>query len=110
LICKEGTEIDFKSFTHVEEMSKPIVPGAQVAALPIGSGGSNATKKQLNDINVSLSMMTAQAMADQKYDPPPPIPVRAAMIKEAFCSMDPSQQVPFALAAIGAGLVIYGLI
>lgn len=55
-------------------------------------------------------MMTAQAMADQKYDPPPPTPVRAAMIKEAFCSMDPSQHVPFALAALGAGLVIYGLI
>lgn len=90
-------------------MSSAVPSSSQVAALPIGSGGSNATKKQLNDINVSLSMMAVQTLADQKYDPPVPTPIRPALIKEAFCSMASVEMVPMAVATVGAVLAIYGL-
>lgn len=86
----------------------PLLKSAQVSPLPIGSGGSNTTKKEMNQLNTQLTMLTAQAAADQKFDPPPPPPVTAQHIKEAFCSQS-SWDLPAILSATGVGLILYGI-
>lgn len=90
-----------------------IAPSAQVTALPTGPGGSNATKKQLNDINVRLSMMAVQSVADQKYDPPVPTPVTAPLIKEAFAPLllpsTPMATTAILLTMLGSACAVYGL-
>ena len=79
--------------------------------MPIGSGGSNETKRQLNQINTSLSMLSAQAVADQKYDPAPPVPVIPAKIKEGFrAPFVPQANVYRGMMAIGVGCILYGLL
>ena len=92
-------------------MSTAVPPSAQVSALPIGSGGSNETKKQLNDIHTNLTMMSVQSVADQKYDPETPPPVKPSVIKEAFCSLDPLSPSTLSpvVAVVGLSLVLYGL-
>jgi len=81
----------------------------QVSALPIGSGGESAA--QLNSINTTLTMLSAQSQANTKYDPPPPPPSTTPVIvgkKEGFCSsyhMNP----PALLSLAGVGFILYGL-
>jgi hypothetical protein len=81
----------------------------QVSALPIGSGGESAA--QLNNINTTLTMLSAQSQANTKYDPPPPPPSTTPVIvgkQEGFCSsyhMNP----PALLSLAGVGFILYGL-
>lgn len=49
-----------------------LIRSRQVSPLPVGPGGNNPTKRQMNDTNTRLTMLTAQASANTKYDPPVP--------------------------------------
>lgn len=80
----------------------------QVTPLPIGSGGNNSTKNQMNQMNTQLHMMTAQSTANTKYDPPVPQPITKQVIKETFCSG--SNTLTSALFVVGGLLVVYGLV
>ena len=84
----------------------------QVVPLPIGSGGNNATKTQMNNTNIQLTMMAAQANANTKYDPPVPPPVGNAVISQGFCSGSSSDSDPFPVivAVIGGLFIVYGII
>lgn len=79
--------------------------GQQVSPLPIGPGGSNPVKQQMNQTNTQLAMLTAQATANTKYDPPVPQPIIKAVIKEHF-TVNPVNS----LFVIGGLLVVYGII
>lgn len=80
----------------------------QVSPLPIGSGGSDSTKREMNDVNVRLAMLASQGEADQKFDPPVPKPVGQQIIKEAFCS--DSLDLPFLLSLTGVVCIVYGIL
>lgn len=90
------------------EQNKPLIRSVQVSPLPIGSGGGNSTKQQLNDINVNLTAMMAQSNADQKYDPPIPKPITEQTITEQFCSID-NVSYPSIIAVVGVLFVVYGI-
>lgn len=90
--------------------SNDVLRSKQVTPLPIGPGGSNPIKREMNDTNVRLTMMTAQATADTKYDPPVPKPVTKQVFKEAFCSSSNSNFLPPAIFVIGGIMLVYGLV
>jgi len=81
----------------------------QVAPLPIGSGGSSATKQQFNNNNVALSMMTAQASVDAKFDGPVPKHVTEQAIVQKFCSGSPLS-LEESMMVVGGLLIVYGII
>jgi hypothetical protein len=81
----------------------------QVAPLPIGSGGSSATKQQLNNNNVALSMMTVQASADAKFDGPVPQHVTQQSIVQKFCSGSPLS-LEESMMVVGGLLIVYGIV
>jgi len=82
----------------------------QVAPLPIGSGGNNASIQQLNNTNTQLTMMQAQSTADTKYDPPVPQPVTQPIV-QPFCSNSMhSMELSTALAIIGSLCIVYGIV
>lgn len=83
-----------------------LIRSRQVSPLPIGSGGSNPVKQQLNDTNVQLAMLTAQATVNTKYDPPVPLPITKAVTKEAFTTNILSS----AIFVIGGLLIVYGIV
>jgi hypothetical protein len=78
----------------------------QVSPLPIGPGGNNTTKQQMNDNNTKLTMLMTQANANTKYDPPVPQPVSKAVTIEHFCS---GPAIP-SLMAIGGLLIVYSIV
>ena len=81
----------------------------QVSALPIGSGGESAA--QLNHMNTTLTMLSAQSQANTMYDPPPPPPATTPVIvgkQEGFCSND--IDVARLLGMAGVGCILYGLL
>ena len=78
----------------------------QVTPLPIGSGGNNLIKQHMNQTNTQLAMMTAQAAANTKYDPPVPQPVTKQVIKEHFTS----NNLPIVLSVIGSILIVYSIV
>lgn len=80
----------------------------QVTPLPIGSGGNNSTKNQMNQMNTQLHMMSAQATANTKYDPPVPQPITKQVTKESF-SGGPNT-ITSALLVVGGLLIVYGLV
>lgn len=85
-----------------------LIKARQVSPLPVGPGGKNQIKQQLNDTNVQLSMLTAQAIANTKYDPPVPKPVTKQVTLESFCSQTSST--PLMLSIAGVLFIVYGLI
>lgn len=85
----------------------PLLKGTQVSPLPIGSGGSNATKKELNQLNLQVTMLDTQAVADQKFDPPVPKPVTSSHVTEAFCG-GYTMDLPALLSVAGVGFILYG--
>lgn len=87
-------------------VNSSLIRSHQVSPLPVGSGGNNPTKKLLNDTNVRLSMMTAQAAANTKYDPPVPKPITTQVIKEKFTQ----NSFPSMLYVIGGLFIVYGLV
>ncbi len=91
----------------------------QVSALPVGSG-TTSTAKSLNNTNVLLTQLSAQTIADTKYDPTSPKPEKQAMkivngevvqnaaLTEAFHM--PYQTIQTSLYIIGSLFIIYGII
>jgi len=90
-----------------QNQNNTLLRSVQVSPLPIGSGGNNSTKQQLNDINISLTTMMAQANADQKYDPPVPKPITSQSISEHFCSNN--NDIPSIIALFGIVFIVYGI-
>ena len=86
--------------------SNHLIRPKQVAPLPIGSGGNNATKRQLNETNNQLTMMMSQSMADTKYDPPVPKHISAPVTVERF-EIYSNYQI---INVIGLLLIAYGII
>lgn len=94
---------------NAASVNTSLIRSKQVSPLPIGPGGNNSTKKQLNDTNTQLTMLIAQAGADTKYDPPVPKPVTKQVITtvtEAFSNND----FPSMLAVVGGLLIVYGIV
>jgi hypothetical protein len=85
--------------------STSLVRSQQVSPLPIGPGGSNPVKQQMNDTNTKLTMLSAQADANTKYDPPVPQPVTKQVIKENFTANSANM-----IFVIGGLCIVYGLI
>jgi hypothetical protein len=78
----------------------------QVSPLPIGPGGNNPIKNEMNQTNIQLTMLQSQALADTKYDPPVPEPITKQVVKEGF-----TNHTNFSiLFMIGGLLVVYGLV
>jgi hypothetical protein len=81
----------------------------QVNPLPIGSGGGNTIKRQLNDLNTQLTMLKAQAIADTKYDPPVPTPLTRAVVVDGFCNIR-TGTIEYTLFVIAGLCIVYGII
>jgi hypothetical protein len=90
-------------------MDKHQIKARQVLPLPIGSGGNNTTKKQLNDTNTSLSMMMSQSTADTKYDPAVPKHITTPTTIEHFVA-DKDYRISYVLSVIGVLLIVYGIV
>lgn len=87
-------------------MSSVIQP-KQVTPLPIGPGGNNSIKIQMNDTNTQLAMMSAQINADKKFDPPVPKSVTKQVV-QGFCS--DANDIPTILSIIGTICIVYGIV
>jgi hypothetical protein len=85
-----------------------VLKSKQVAPLPIGPGGKNATKNQMNETNTQLAMLASQATANTMYDPPVPKPVTKQLI-QPFCSGS-NQSVPSAILVLAGLLIVYGIV
>lgn len=84
---------------------------AVVSQLPIGSGGNSTTQQQMNAVNTQLTMMSAQAKEDSKYDPKPPKPVTSAQIIQPFCNRrNTIDTIATSLAVIGGICIVYGIV
>ena len=83
-----------------------LIRATQVSPLPIGSGGSNTIKRQLNDTNTQLTMMLSQSIANTKYDPPTPPHVTKPVSIEHFTI----SSIPLSLSIIGILMIAYGII
>lgn len=84
-----------------------LIRSKQVSPLPVGPGGNSPTKQQLNDTNVQLTMLTSQASANTKYDPPVPKPVTKQVTKESFVNYD---SLPTMLFVVGGLFIVYGIV
>jgi hypothetical protein len=60
----------------------------------------------MNQTNTQLTMLSAQAAANTKYDPPVPQPVTKAVTKESFTVSD----LPKMLYIVGSLFIVYGLV
>lgn len=79
----------------------------QVSPLPIGPGGNNSVKNQLNSLNTTLTMTEAQSGADTRFDPPVPQPITAPSVKESFCTSSSTYTI---IGTIGILCIVYGLV
>lgn len=86
--------------------SNNLLRSRQVTPLPVGPGGNNPTKTQMNQTNTQLTMMSAQATANTKYDPPVPQPVSKQVTKETFTS----DSLPNMLFVVGGLFIVYGIV
>lgn len=84
-----------------------LIRSKQVSPLPVGPGGNSPTKQQLNDTNVQLTMLTSQAAANTKYDPPVPKPVTKQVTKESFVNYE---TLPTMLFVVGGLFIVYGVV
>lgn len=78
----------------------------QVTPLPVGPGGNNPVKQQLNQTNVQLTMLSAQSAANTKYDPPVPQHITKQVIKEGFTT----NMFPQMFFVVGGLLIVYGFV
>jgi hypothetical protein len=85
-----------------------VLKSKQVAPLPIGPGGKNSIKNQMNDTNTQLTMLSAQATANTLYDPPVPKPVTKQLV-QPFCSGS-NEPLPHIMIVIAGLCIVYGLI
>ncbi len=87
-------------------LSHSLIRPRQVSPLPIGPGGKNPVKQQMNQTNTQLTMLNSQAAANTKYDPPVPQPITKAVIKESFTV----KELPKMIFVIGGLFIVYGLV
>ena len=92
----------------MSDNSLPLLKPAQVVPLPIGPGGKNDTKNQMNATNTQLEMLTLQATANTLYDPPVPKPITKQVI-QPFCS-GPYNDLPSVLLVCAGILIVYGFV
>ena len=85
--------------------SSNLIRSRQVSPLPVGPGGNNPVKQEMNNTNTKLTMLTAQAEANTKYDPPVPQPITKQVIKENFTANSTNM-----IFVIGGLCIVYGLI
>ncbi len=85
-----------------------VLKSKQVAPLPIGPGGKNATKNQMNETNTQLAMLASQATANTLYDPPVPKPVTKQLV-QPFCS-GPTDPFPSMVLVLAGVLIVYGIV
>jgi len=84
-----------------------VLKSKQVTPLPIGPGGKNAIKNQMNDTNTQLTMLASQATANTLYDPPVPKPVTKQLV-QPFCSGSAD---PASILLVLAGIfIVYGMV
>jgi hypothetical protein len=95
------------SSQNVEPSDNNLLKRKQVSPLPVGPGGKNTTKTQLNQTNTQLTMMMAQATADTKYDPKPPQPISSQVIIEKFTN---NNSIPNVLFIIGGLFIVYAFV
>ena len=86
--------------------SHSLIRPRQVSPLPIGPGGKNPVKQQMNQTNTQLTMLNAQASANTKYDPPVPQPITKAVVKESFTNQGVHQMI----FVVGGLFIVYGLV
>jgi hypothetical protein len=86
-----------------------VLQSKQVAPLPIGPGGANQTKNQMNQTNTQLTMLASQATANTLYDPPVPKPVTKQLV-QPFCSGSDGDPLPPFIIVVAGLLIVYGLI
>jgi hypothetical protein len=84
------------------------IKAKQLSPLPIGSGRTSSAKRQMNNTNIQLGMLNAQATTDTKYDPPVPEHITKPVIKESFMTSDVS--ISQFIGVLGALLIVYGII
>ena len=85
-----------------------VLKSKQVAPLPIGPGGKNAIKNQMNDTNTQLAMLASQATANTLYDPPVPKPVTKQLV-QPFCS-GPNNSISSVLLILAGVFIVYGIV
>jgi len=107
--------------THGREMSSAdampndtastvnVLKSKQVAPLPIGPGGKNATKNQMNETNTQLTMLTSQATANTLYDPPVPKPITKQLV-QPFCSGSSTPDPTSFILILAGVLIVYGIV
>jgi hypothetical protein len=108
-------DVETSFYTEIEtllcvETHMSVTP-IQVSALPIGSGGKSESAAQLNKMNTTLTMLSAQSQANTMYDPLPPPPATTPTIvgkQEGFCSSYDMNMATL-LGMAGVGFVLYGL-
>jgi len=88
--------------------SMNVLKSKQVAPLPIGPGGKNATKNQMNETNTQMAMLASQATANTLYDPPVPKPVTKQLV-QPFCSGS-NDSMPTMLLVLSGVLIVYGIV
>ena len=84
-----------------------LIRSKQVSPLPVGPGGDSPTKQQLNATNIQLTMLTSQAAANTKYDPPVPEPITKQVTKESFVNYE---SLPTMLFVVGGLFIVYGVV
>ena len=87
-------------------VSNHLIRSKQVAPLPIGPGGNNQVKNQMNQTNTQLTMLHAQTTANTKYDPPVPKSISKPVIKETFTT----HRIPNTLFVVGGLLIVYSFV
>jgi hypothetical protein len=85
-----------------------VLKSRQVAPLPIGPGGKNATKNQMNHTNEQLAMLASQATANTIYDPPVPKPITKQLV-QPFCSGS-NDVVPNTILVLAGILIVYAIV
>jgi|LauGreDrversion4_2_1035121.scaffolds.fasta_scaffold1191649_2 hypothetical protein len=95
------------SDNEVNPSDQSLLKKRQVSPLPIGPGGDNSTKREMNETNTRLTMLMAQADANTKYDPPVPEPVTKPLTIESFES---GMSMPAALMVVGVLFIVYGFV
>jgi hypothetical protein len=87
--------------SHIQATPQAVTP------LPVGSGGSNITKQEMNNTNEALTALSVQASADKKYDPV--VPVQAPVVL-GFRDISDEISVIELFIMIGTFCIVYGVV
>jgi hypothetical protein len=83
----------------------------QVQPLPIGSPGSDNTKRKLMDMNSQLTLIHAQAVSDTKFDAKPLPTITKQRTIENYSNINDNINKTYTiLSAISVLLIVYGIV